>query len=290
MVGRPRSTATLSSSIAARLPPPPSSARRTAWRCSNRFTAASAIGRRSRGPDRRASRDGARSPFCTPICSPSCIRLATAIWTLTGPGPTRGAGCGGAAGPAGTSGWPRFTGAAAVTAARSVRIAGPRLRYESDRRHVSAPLERCARDLLAEWHPTRNDLDPYAVGPGSERRAWWRCGDCGHEWDAVICERARRERPGHHGGCPACGHRRGGDVRAHAPRERSLAALHPQLLEEWHPTLNGDLDPYAIKPGSDRRVWWHCKYCGGDWQAPPVSRRQTPRGGCPTCAMRLARA
>ncbi len=144
-------------------------------------------------------------------------------------------------------------------------------------------------DLLAEWHLTRNDLDPYAVGPGSERRAWWRCGGCGHEWDAVIYERARKERPGHHGGCPACGHRRGANVRAHAPRERSLAALHPQLLEEWHATLNGDLDPFAIKPGSDRPVWWHCRYCGRDWQAPPVSRRESPRGGCPTCAMGMAR-
>ncbi len=142
-------------------------------------------------------------------------------------------------------------------------------------------------DLLEEWHPALNgELDPYTIAAGSERKVWWRCSnrDCRRDWQAVVGEHSRSEL-----GCPACADRRGGARRARADRERSLAALHPHLLDEWHPTLNGELDPYAIKPGSERRLWWRCSYCGDDWQAPPMSRRHSPRGGCPTCAIRLAR-
>jgi hypothetical protein len=77
--------------------------------------------------------------------------------------------------------------------------------------------------------------------------------------------------------------------RATANRDPSLGALHPHLLDEWHPTKNPGLDPYTLKPGSEKRVWWRCAYCGDEWQAPPLSRRRSPRGGCPTCAARIAK-
>jgi Probable Zinc-ribbon domain len=143
-------------------------------------------------------------------------------------------------------------------------------------------------ELLKEWHPSRNgDLDPHKISVGSERTVWWRCsiGDCGLEWRAMVVNRTK------HGtlGCRCCAHRLAGQRRARADRERSFGALHPHLLDEWHPTKNGDADPYTIKPGSERRLWWRCAYCGRDWQAPPMSRRRSVRGGCPTCAIRMAR-
>jgi hypothetical protein len=140
-------------------------------------------------------------------------------------------------------------------------------------------------DLLGEWHPIRNgDLDPYTVAAGSERKIWWRCSTpgCEREWQAVVLDRTKGKP-----GCPTCVYQRAGQRRARATRDRSLGALHPDLLED--PTRNGDLDPYTIKPGSEQRLWWRCLYCGHDWQAPPMSRRHSPRGGCPTCAVRLAR-
>lgn len=170
------------------------------------------------------------------------------------------------------------------------------------RRRIAATIERNRRaevrpdrtlavlrpDLLKEWHPSRNgDLDPHKIAVGSERIVWWRCsiGDCGREWRAMVVNRTK------HGtlGCRRCAHRLAGQRRARADRERSFGALHPNLLDEWHPTKNGDVDPYAIKPGSERRLWWRCAYCGRDWQAPPMSRRRSVRGGCPTCAIRMAR-
>ena len=55
-------------------------------------------------------------------------------------------------------------------------------------------------------------------------------------------------------------------------RWRSLAVLHPQLMDEWHPTHNGDLDPYKVGQYSRLKIWWRCRNCGHAWQATPHDR------------------
>jgi hypothetical protein len=131
-------------------------------------------------------------------------------------------------------------------------------------------------ELLAEWHPDRNEgLDPFAVGTGSNLRIWWRCSKCGFEWQA---------RPGHRcegSGCPRCAGR-------HVPPELSLAALHPVWLADWHPERNADLNPSAIPPRSGRHwIWWRCQYCAHEWQTTPLGRGQSP-GGCRSCSRQRA--
>ncbi|HTU79411.1 MAG TPA: zinc-ribbon domain-containing protein [Solirubrobacteraceae bacterium] len=133
-------------------------------------------------------------------------------------------------------------------------------------------------ELLAEWHPTRNEgLDPYAVSAGSTHQVWWRCAR-GHEWLASPRSRCTY---GH--GCNACY----AQSRWRVPRERSLAAKHPELLAEWHPTRNGELDPYTIGAAAKRKVWWHCARCGHEWQTTPWLRH-TEGTGCPLCGRRRA--
>ena len=97
--------------------------------------------------------------------------------------------------------------------------------------------------LMDEWHPTRNrDLDPYNVGQCSRSKIWWRCRECGHEWQATPHDRAHSGR-----GCPACARRRRiaatieRNRRAEVRPERTLAVVRPQLLKEWHPTRNGEV-------------------------------------------------
>ena len=46
------------------------------------------------------------------------------------------------------------------------------------------------------------------------------------------------------------------------PSERSLALLRPDLAAELHPTRNGDLDPYELGAGSQRRLWWPAAAAG----------------------------
>ncbi len=127
-------------------------------------------------------------------------------------------------------------------------------------------------DLAAQWHPTRNgDLSAASVTPGSDRKIWWLCPeDDEHEWQAAVGSRTAGT------GCPFCSGRR-------ATRSNNLAVTHPALAAEWHPTLNGDLSPAAVSPGSDRKVWWLCPVDEEHaWQTTVGSRARG--SGCPFCA------
>jgi DNA-directed RNA polymerase subunit RPC12/RpoP len=137
-------------------------------------------------------------------------------------------------------------------------------------------------DLAAELHPTRNpNLEPERLGVWSSERVWWRCARCGREWQMTVMGRSAQG-----GGCPDCGPRAAARVRRHAPRgplrERSLAALRPDLVEELHPSRNADLEPGAIGVSSRKRAWWRCGDCAHEWEATVMNRQQG--NGCPRCA------
>ena len=67
-------------------------------------------------------------------------------------------------------------------------------------------------------------------------------------------------------------------------RENSLAVTHPELAKEWHPTKNGNLTPYDVSAGMNKRVWWQCKH-GHEWQA-LVRNRAVLNRNCPYCSGR----
>jgi predicted nucleic acid-binding Zn-ribbon protein len=62
----------------------------------------------------------------------------------------------------------------------------------------------------------------------------------------------------------------------------SVAEVSPALAAEWHPTLNGDLTPADVLPGSNARVWWRCSSCGYEW-ATQVNSRARRGSGCRKC-------
>ena len=61
---------------------------------------------------------------------------------------------------------------------------------------------------------------------------------------------------------------------------RSLAALRPDLVQELHPTRNGEIDPSMLGPYSVRKLWWHGRTCGHEWRTSPQSR-VSGGYGCP---------
>jgi hypothetical protein len=143
-------------------------------------------------------------------------------------------------------------------------------------------------ELVAELHPTRNGtVDPNAIGYGSRRKLWW-CCHCGHEWRATVSSRAIKG-----SGCRRCFLERHARQLAErnrtrpptVPIARSLAVRHPELVAELHPTMNGELDPYAIGSSSHRRLWWRCP-AGHQWQTSVNTRARGCR--CPICARRRA--
>lgn len=62
----------------------------------------------------------------------------------------------------------------------------------------------------------------------------------------------------------------------------SLAAKHPDLANELHPSKNYPFDAFSLTPGSNRKVWWVGK-CGHVWEA-VVASRALKQVGCTICA------
>ena len=53
-------------------------------------------------------------------------------------------------------------------------------------------------ELSLEWNFEKNTLLPTMVSRGSNKKVWWKCKTCGHEWQASIKNRNKGR------GCPEC--------------------------------------------------------------------------------------
>ncbi|ADI39231.1 zinc-ribbon domain-containing protein [Waddlia chondrophila] len=58
------------------------------------------------------------------------------------------------------------------------------------------------------------------------------------------------------------------------------------LIREWHPVKNGDMDPNKLFAKSGKRPWWLCNMCGHEWQAPIYHRSNGT--ACPKCKAKSA--
>lgn len=138
-------------------------------------------------------------------------------------------------------------------------------------------LEETAPHLVKFWHPTKNgELRPCDVSHGSSRELWWQCPECvDHSWKESIDRLYGRKKI-----CRKCpGGRNPGTVST----EKSVGHLYPDLLAEWHPTLNTDLDPMTVSPGSARKPFWRCKTNPEHvWTAHVFGR--TKGSKCPFCS------
>jgi hypothetical protein len=71
------------------------------------------------------------------------------------------------------------------------------------------------------------------------------------------------------------------------PVGKSLGDLNKTLLEQWHPTKNGNLTAYDFFEGSGKKVWWKCeKGHDHEWEAKIQHRSNGKRSGCPFCGNR----
>lgn len=131
-------------------------------------------------------------------------------------------------------------------------------------------------DLINDWHPTKNGLlTPADCKVGSVYKVWWKCSECGYEWQASPEKRCTR---GH--GCLNCA------KQAPLSGVNDLATLYPEIAKEWHPTKNGDIKPTDVRPRSNRKYWWKCSKCGYEWLA-SGNNRIGHKSGCPACAGRV---
>lgn len=125
--------------------------------------------------------------------------------------------------------------------------------------------------VAKEWaYDLNTPLLPEHFRTGSCKNVWWRCAQ-GHVWKTSINNRVNQNT-----GCPACPRTRSAKVTG----EWNFAAIHPDLVKEWHFGKNGDLHPKEIRPKSNKKLWWICNK-GHEWQASPSSRSDGT--GCPFC-------
>jgi len=131
-------------------------------------------------------------------------------------------------------------------------------------------------EVAATWDTPRNDgVGADHVAPRSSRRAAWRCA-AGHEWTARVLDQIQ------HPDCQFCAGKK-------LTAANSLAALHPELAAQWHPTGNGALTPADVRPNTvNRGVGWLCPHCGHSWRTSP-RRRAIEGRNCPECARAFPR-
>lgn len=124
-------------------------------------------------------------------------------------------------------------------------------------------------DLTKEWHPIKNnDLTPYDVTCGSNRKVWWLCSKNNkHEWKTEISSRNSKK------GCPYCS--------GQLPSEDyNLLVINSELCKEWD-YIKNKKKPEEYTPNSGQKVWWICKECEYEWEAEIRSRNNST--GCPIC-------
>lgn len=135
--------------------------------------------------------------------------------------------------------------------------------------------------LCEEWNYEKNNelgLLPTNVAPASDKRVWWRCCVCGHEWKSVIGNRTVLGR-----GCPKCGKEK--QIQSaminRIAKVGSLREKRPDVAEEWHPIKNGSLTPDDVTIATNKVIWWQCKE-GHEWKT-YISNRTYRNSKCPYC-------
>jgi hypothetical protein len=107
-------------------------------------------------------------------------------------------------------------------------------------------LETTHPDLVKQWHPTKNkEILPSHVTRGSGKKVWW-LGECGHEWEAIILNRATQGR-----NCPYCSKQK--------PfiGLNDLATTYPAVIPFYDVEKNNK-KLNEIMLHSNAVLWWKC--------------------------------
>lgn len=137
---------------------------------------------------------------------------------------------------------------------------------------LSNSLSSLKPKLSKQWHPTKNgDLTPSDFACRSNKKVWW-FGKCGHEWEAIINDRARGR------GCPYCASQKilvgFNDMWTTNPELASLLA-------------NPD-DGYKYMQGSSQKVDWKCPDCGNVIKNRVISSINKHGLSCITCSNKIS--
>lgn len=118
-------------------------------------------------------------------------------------------------------------------------------------------------EMLEQWDKLRNgDIAPSEVMAFSNQKYYWLCPN-GHSYQAAPEKLMRRKVR-----CPICS---------------SLGFIRPDIIEEWHPTKNGNKTPYDYSANSQHVAWFICSICGKEYTSRIANRATRKKSCCPNC-------
>ena len=126
-------------------------------------------------------------------------------------------------------------------------------------------------DIAAEWSDRNYPLLPTQVTVFANRKVWWKCKDCGKEWNTLISTRSGGSK------CPYCS----GYIFLKGFND--LQTTHSEIASEWS-EKNLPLKPDEVNAKSRKNVWWRCSKCGNEWKS--VINARVKGTVCPVCAER----
>ena len=145
-------------------------------------------------------------------------------------------------------------------------------------------LEKERPEIAIDFDCAKNGMSADEIAVSSNKKVWWKCHICGHEWQSKINNRTSSLKTG----CPACAKRLNKSGKKHVEnlvrKKGSLLDNNPLLCEEWDYYKNNliGIKPDEVTAGSGKKVWWKCSDCGYEWEAPIVRRNKGC--GCPICS------
>ncbi len=152
-------------------------------------------------------------------------------------------------------------------------------------KEIKNSLEIKYPEIAKEWDFEKNgELTPHRVSCNSRKIAWWKCLNCGNEYQCQIRNRCRSS------GCPKCSSKNRAIKRNNTLKNKngSLATKYPEIAKEWNYERNEGIFPENYTYGSEKKVWWKCSVCGYEWEA-TINNRTNNNRGCPVCRHQIPR-
>lgn len=137
-------------------------------------------------------------------------------------------------------------------------------------------------NVVKVWNYEKNgNLKPENISAYSNKKVWWKCSECGKEWQSSICGRAANSGKTT---CKGCSLRNSKRVYLRQG-VNDLVTVCPKVAVEWDYEKNIGLAPNDVTAHSSQVVWWKCKN-GHEWKASILNRTKDGYRGCPYCANR----
>lgn len=109
------------------------------------------------------------------------------------------------------------------------------------------------------WHPIKNgDVKPRNISPSTNKKYWFYCGECGHDFSISLNHIQRGVWCGYCTNTIRCN-----EISCKSCFKNSFASN--EKSKYWHPTKNGNIWPRDVAISSGEEYWFHCEDCGHDF-------------------------